>query len=260
MSSHADRDCLIDVSVLPKDIFSRINHEFYDVVKFVAGDLAVKILRIQMINSAGKLLNTPDVFAFLRIDSEEIDAIKIESCFKSKNGQFIIKPGIKSGVSYLVKLLQETLKEERELASNENNETHQKYINNDFIDKHPLLKSKIEWYQVNGLNNTNKTNAFLTSFIDNLISNCTRSPNHFRYDESIKKFAICLYVLDGKQVYEFIRLNLYESIPNLTTVCELINKSDAALSEAEFQFESLQQFHSRFAFCSEDTTEIIRKV
>jgi hypothetical protein len=33
-----------------------------------------------------------------------------------------------------------------------------------------------------------------------------------------------------------------------------------ALTEAEFRFESLQQFHSGFAFCSEDTTGVIRKV
>ncbi|CAF0810328.1 unnamed protein product [Adineta steineri] len=31
------------------------------------------------------------------------------------------------------------------------------------------------------------------------------------------------------------------------------------LTEAEFNFESLQQFHSQFGFCSEDTTGVIRK-
>lgn len=32
------------------------------------------------------------------------------------------------------------------------------------------------------------------------------------------------------------------------------------LNEAEFKFEALQQFHSSFGFCSEDTTGVIRKV
>jgi hypothetical protein len=33
-----------------------------------------------------------------------------------------------------------------------------------------------------------------------------------------------------------------------------------ALTEAEFKFESLQQYSSGFAFCSEDTTGVIRKL
>jgi hypothetical protein len=32
------------------------------------------------------------------------------------------------------------------------------------------------------------------------------------------------------------------------------------LTEAEFKFQSLQQFLSSFGFCSEDTTEIVRKI
>ncbi|CAF4854064.1 unnamed protein product, partial [Rotaria sp. Silwood2] len=48
--------------------------------------------------------------------------------------------------------------------------------------------------------------------------------------------------------------------PNLTTLGELIKKSDTAFSEAEFYFGSLRQCHSQFGFCSENITGIIRKV
>ncbi|CAF4557370.1 unnamed protein product, partial [Rotaria magnacalcarata] len=50
------------------------------------------------------------------------------------------------------------------------------------------------------------------------------------------------------------------SIPALPTVLDLINKSDMTLTEAEFRFNSLQQFQSGFGFCSEDTTGVIPKV
>ncbi|CAF3270344.1 unnamed protein product [Rotaria sp. Silwood2] len=113
---------------------------------------------------------------------------------------------------------------------------------------------------MNDLNDVKQTNRFLVSFMGNLINNFTQSPNNFRHTESIKDFAICLYVLGGKQVYEFIRLNLYGSIPNLATLDELIKKSDTAFSEAEFYFGSLRQCHSQFGFCSENITGIIRKV
>jgi hypothetical protein len=253
-------DSSIDKFVLPNDIFTRADDDFFSVVKLLAGDSVFNILQIQLINSARKLLNTADVFAFFQIESEETDDLKAECCFKSKTGQYIVKPGVQTSLSNLVKLLKQRLKQEQELILNGNNETQHKCITDEFIDKHPLLKSLIKYYQLNDSANNNKTNEFLTLFIDNLVFNLTQSSNNFRYTESIKNFATCLYILGGKQSYEFIRLNLPGAIPSLKTIGDLINKSNMTLNEAEFKFESLQQFHSGFGFCSEDTTGVIRKV
>ncbi|CAF3347145.1 unnamed protein product [Rotaria sp. Silwood2] len=249
---------LIDTSVLPSDIFTRVDNDFYSIVKVLAGDSVFNILRIQLINSARKLLCSPDVFAFFQLESEETDKIKAESCFKSKTGQYVVKPGIQTSLLYLIKLLKQKFKEES--ALNENNETRDKYISNEFIDKHPLLKSLIKWYQQNDSEDYNNANKFLTMFIDNVVFNLTQSSNNFRYTESIKKFAICLYILGGKQCYEFVRLNMPGSVPHLSTLGDLINKSNMTLTEAEFKFDSLQKFKSGFGFCSEDTTGVIPKV
>ncbi|CAF2083410.1 unnamed protein product [Rotaria magnacalcarata] len=255
---HSDTS-LVDTSILPNDIFTRVDDDFYSIVKLLADDSVFDILRMQLINSARKLLNI-DVFAFFQIESEETDTIKAESCFKSKTGQYIVKPGIQTGLSNLIKLLKQKLKQDEELAMNENNETQHKYISEEFIDRHPLLKSLIKWYQQNDSEDNNKTNRFLTSLIDNLVFNLTQSSNHFRYTGLIKKFAISLYVLGGKQCYEFVRLNMPGAIPNLSTLGDLINKSNMTLTEAEFKFDSLRQFQSGFGFCSEDTTGVIPKV
>ncbi|CAF5183717.1 unnamed protein product, partial [Rotaria magnacalcarata] len=231
-----DDNALIDTSILPDDIFTRL------------------------VNSARKLLNTADIFAFFQIESEETNAIKVESCFKCKTGQYIVKPGIQASLSYLIRLLKLKFKQEQELKLNQNNEVKNKCLTDDFIDKHPLLKSLIKWYQENDSEDTSKSNEFLTSFIDNLVLNLTHSSNRFRYTESIKKFATCLYILGGKQCYEFVRLNLPGTIPNMSTLRDLINQSDMTFAEAEFKFESLKQFHSGFGFYSEDTTGVIPKV
>ncbi|CAF1481283.1 unnamed protein product [Rotaria sp. Silwood1] len=259
MNFGVDKDSsLIDTSVLPNDIFTRVDDDFFSIVKALAGDSVFNILRIHLINSARKLLSTPDVFAFFQIESEETDKIKAESCFKSKTGQYFVKPGIQTSLSYLIKLLNQKLKEE--LTLNENNETRDTFISNEFIDKHPLLKSLIRWYQQNDSENNNKANRCLTMFIDNVVFNLTQSSNNFRYTESIKKFAICLYIFGGKQCYEFVRLNMPGNIPHLSTLDGLINKSNMTLTEAEFKFDSLQKFQSGFGFCSEDTTGVIPKV
>ncbi|CAF2007754.1 unnamed protein product [Rotaria magnacalcarata] len=251
---------LMDISILPHDIFTRVDDDFFSIVKLCAGDCIVKILRIQLINSSRKLLNTVDFFAFIQIESEETDAIKFESCFKCKTGQYIVKPGIQTSLSYLIQLLKLKLKQEQELKLYENNEVKNQYLTDVFIDKHPLLKFLIKWYQENDSEDNTKANEFLTSFVDNLVFNRTRSSNNFRYTESIKKFATCLYILGGKQCYEFIRLNLPGTIPNMSTLRDLINQSDMTLTEAEFKFESLKQFHAGFGFCSEDTTGVIPKL
>ncbi|CAF3348463.1 unnamed protein product [Rotaria sp. Silwood2] len=209
-------DALLDISILPKDIFERVDCEFYDAVKSVAGDSLVKILKMQLINSAGKLLNTPDVFAFLNFDSEETGALKLESCFKSKTGQLVVKPDIQSSSSYLIKLLKKSLKQKQESTSKENNDNYQNYITDEFLDNHPLLRSLIK-----------------------------------RYSEPIKNFAVCLYVLGGKQAYEFIRLNLYGSIPNVATLGDLIKNSDTAFNTTgvirKVKYDSKPNFFVGFA-------------
>lgn len=254
----------LGMPLLPDNIFMLMDNNFFSVVKTIAGDSVVKILKIQSINSARKLLCTPDVFQFLHIESKETDSIKLESCFKSKTGQYIIKPGVKSSLLYLINLLKEKLKNEQESTMNGGDQSYLHILTDEFLDNHPLLKSLIRWYQqmdvIKSNNNSNKLHIFLQLFIDNLVNNLTRSPNNWRYDELMKKFALCLYILGGKQTYEFIRLNLYGSIPNLTTLTGLIKTSNMALNEAEFRFESLPQLHSSFGFCSEDTTGVIRKV
>ena len=249
----------MDVFTLPDDIFSCIDDKFHFVVKLLAGDSLLNILRIQLINSARKLLNTHDVFAIFQIESEATDVLKAECCFKSKAGQFIVKPGIQTSLSCFTKLLHQKLNEQQGLTLNENRKAEGSIITDGFIDKHPLLKSLIKWYQQNDLEDQKKTN-FLLSFMDTLVCNLTQSSNNFRYSDTIKHFAACLYILGGKQLYDFVRLNLPGAIPCMTTIIDLINKSDTAFAEAEFKFQSLEQFNSGFGFCSEDTTGVLRKI
>lgn len=256
----SDENLPMNTMSLPDDIFTRIDEDFFSVVKLVAGDSLYKILQIQMINSARKLLNTADVFAFFQIESEETDAIKAESCFKSKSGHYIVKPGIQTGLSNLINLLQQRFKQDNFLSLNQKDEIEQNHITIELINRHPLLKSLMKWYQENDSENDKEKHEFLLSFIDNITCNLKRSSNRFRYSELVKKFAICLFILGGRQCYEFIRINLPGALPNIKTIGDLIKQSNMIITEGEFKFESVQELHSNFAFCSEDTTGVIRKV
>ena len=180
-----DDGALMDVVTLLDDIFARVDEEFYSVLKLLAGDSLLNILRIQLINSARKLLKTADVFAFFHIELEDTGPLKAECCFKSKTGQYIVKPGIRTNLSNFMKLLHQKLNEGQGSTSNENEKLQERNIANEFIDKHPLLKSLIKWYQQNELEDQ-KRNHFLTSFVDTLVYNLTQSSNNFRYSDTLK--------------------------------------------------------------------------
>ena len=136
----------------------------------------------------------------------------------------------------------------------------------DFLNKHPLLKSLILWYQrVDHDHITNKDNyGLLKDFIDTVTSNLTKSMNHFRYNDTINKFALSLYILGGKLIYEFIRLNLPGSLLNLTILNKLISNSNSEISESEFRFDHLQKhcenLNVQYVFGSEDAIGVIKKI
>ena len=155
-----DDGALMEVVTLLDDIFARVDEDFYSVLKLLAGDSLLNILRIQLINSARKLLKTADVFAFFHIESEDTGALKAECCFKSKTGQYIVKPGIRTNLSNFMKLLHQKLNEEQGSTSNENEKIQERNITNEFIDKHSVLASLVKWYQQNDLDDQKRNHFF----------------------------------------------------------------------------------------------------
>ncbi|CAF4907963.1 unnamed protein product, partial [Rotaria sp. Silwood2] len=142
-------------------------------------------------------------------------SIRERSCFHLDDGQFIVKIGLMNSLNYLLDFLkqqqQKKIIESGDIDSNVS-------LSFDFINKHPLLKTLVLWYQQidnDDINNKDK-NGFLKDFIDTITNNLTKSSSRFRYSDTIKNFALSLYILGGKLTYEFIRLNFPGSLANLT--------------------------------------------
>jgi hypothetical protein len=189
--------------------------------------------------------------------------IREKSCLQLDDGQFIVKIGLMNNLNYLLDLLkQQQQKKMMESSYIDANPS----LSFDFINKHPLLKNSILWYQrVGNDSDTNKDkHGFLIDFINTITNNMTKSSNHFRYSDTIKNFTLSLYILGGKLTYEFIQLNLPGSLPNLTMLNTLISTSNAKISEGEFRFDQLQKHFDdldvHYAFGSEDATSIIKKI
>jgi hypothetical protein len=140
MDSGYHNNIPVDTSPLPLDIFTRLDDDFFSIVQSLVGDSLASILKMQLINSTSKLLNTADVFAFMRVDSVETDFIKSESCLKSRAEQYMILSVVQASLLYLLTLLKAKLKKQ-EINTTQDSKNKKSVLTDEFVDKHPIIES-----------------------------------------------------------------------------------------------------------------------
>ncbi|CAF3040302.1 unnamed protein product [Rotaria sp. Silwood2] len=111
----------LDTSILPSDALSFYDNSFYDLVKNIAGTTEAKLLEIQGIRSVYSFLHTDDIFEILTIKCSALNDIKASICLEADDKTFIVKPGYRSNIRYLYKLLHQ--KHEEHLKEMSNNST-----------------------------------------------------------------------------------------------------------------------------------------
>ncbi|CAF1168333.1 unnamed protein product [Rotaria sp. Silwood1] len=250
---------------LTGNVFSLKNNDFYEFIEALVGQQMVDILKFQSITSTQSLIRNPNIFEIFNMNCSESSFLMIRerSCFQLDNGTFIVKIGLINNLNCLLEFLKQQQQKQIKTSSNEYSNSSLSF---DFINKYPLLKKLIIWYQ--RVDNENEgdqnNNTFLKHFIDTITDNLTKSSNNFRYSDSVKNFALSLYILGGKLTYEFIRLNLPGSLPHLSLLNSLISSSDSRISEGEFRFDQIQKHFDRlnvkYAFGSEDCTGIVKRI
>jgi len=248
-----------DTSVLPNNIFSLKGDVFYECIQQLVGEMLCEILKIQLIDSAQALMDCDDLFNIFQYNSPEINCLRDKACFKTVNGDYIVKRGIITNLSWLKTLLN-SKKEEQE---NPTYSLQQEHTSINLINNHPVLKSLFRWYEQNE-NPGSKVQTFLTTFIDTITNNLIKTPNNYRYSESIEQFALCLFILGGKMTYQFVRMNLSPGLPCVQTLTKLISNNDLKINEAQFRFDKLRDYFNRidvkYGFGSEDCSGVIRKI
>jgi hypothetical protein len=102
----------INTSILPDDILSYTDTQFYNVAKQIVGDSGMELLEIQSIRSPDSFLFMPDVFAILDIKCAALNSLKEDLRLKTDDDKYIVKPGIKSLMTYFREL---TIKKQAEV-------------------------------------------------------------------------------------------------------------------------------------------------
>lgn len=245
--------------LLPMDALFFRGDSFYSMIEQFCGKPVVDLLEFQLIDSSMNLIEISDPFLILQVESDRTNLIKSSlgiSC-TDEHGKdfFFVMPGIRLKLEKLVRSLRDLNTSINQPSTASKSLT----ISSELVEKYPFLLDLVDCLESNSLTH------FSIDFLSNWMSNVARtSKNSFRYPQSVKDFALSLYVLGGPTLYEFLRLNIPGSIPNLTSVCSMLSSSKHKVIEGEFQYsrflQTVEPLGCKYAFCGEDSTAVIPKV
>ncbi|KAK3921604.1 Sugar fermentation stimulation protein-like protein [Frankliniella fusca] len=74
------------------------------------------------------------------------------------------------------------------------------------------------------------------------IQNSERKNHRQRYDEDVKLFSLYLFIVGGRGLYEFLRVNLPNPLPSIRTVERELKTASSPFIEGVFRFEELKDF------------------
>lgn len=235
---------------LPDDVLAYEGTAFFDLVCKKCGKVIKDLLEILAIDSVKTLLGVEDdIFSFLKENCSALKHIKEKACLCLDDGNVIIKPGLRLDFDRFVAALRARSIENQLLPATTLSS-----------DNKSSLSDTATALDMFGENN----NSFVVQFINNIASNKKKSKNNYRYSELVQSFAQALYIMGGRNTYEFIRLNLAGSVPSITSIDSSIAKAGGKILEGEFRFDALRQLQAstgyQLAVCSEDCTGVIRKI
>ncbi|CAF4359767.1 unnamed protein product [Rotaria magnacalcarata] len=90
--------------------------KFIDFVQAEAGGGAAALLEIQGINCVKSLLMTSNVYSIMDLKSKSLDGFKNKYGYMQDDGTFVIHPGIKGNIEYLIDLLKKKCIEDAKVA------------------------------------------------------------------------------------------------------------------------------------------------
>jgi hypothetical protein len=244
---------------LPLNALSLRGDSFYQLVEQFCGAEVVELLKLQLFDSSLGLIEVDDIFLILQFESDKTSVVKevlgIPGKDQQGNYSFFVMPGIRLKVQKLIRSLRSLL---APVAVSSSSIATPLTLSTDLVQRYPFLVNLVSFLESNSLT------GFSSDFISNLFSNVSRVSSSFRYEQSVKDFAVCLYILGGKTAYELLRLNIPGSLPNHTSLQSILATSKHQFVEGEFQYERLEKFVAplgcKYAFCGEDATTVISKV
>ena len=242
---------------LPVNVFEVRDEDFLGIVKEQCGSTMVEILRYLEVNSADTLLGIIDLFQFFHYNSPDLLPIKKKVGITLTDGTFVVKEGLLFQANSFIQKLK-TFQQENLSTSND------LIISPAFLNQNPILRLFINFLKNSSLHSNDFSSRFQHTVIETIISNFVRPKNHYCYNDSIRDFGSCLFILGGRHVYEYIRLNISGFLPSLPIIQASIDSTTNRIVEGEFRYDLLFDFLScqktNFIVLSEDCTGVVPRI
>ncbi|CAF1648724.1 unnamed protein product [Rotaria magnacalcarata] len=235
---------------LPDDVLTYRDKDFFDLVHKKCGEIVKDLMEKLFIDSIKTLLGVEDdIFSIVQENCSALKDIKERACLCLDDGTVIVKSGLRIDLDRLIEALR-------------TNSIHSQ------ISKSTTALSDNDSSLSNTLTKFNmfeeNSNSFLKDFINNIASNKKKSKNNYRYSTSVQSFSQALYIMEGRNAYEFVRLNLSGAVPSITSIDSFISKAGGKIMEGEFRYDTLHHLQTsnnyQLAVCSEDCTGVIQKI
>ena len=203
--------------------------DFFNLVNQKRGEVVKDSMEVLSIDSVKTLLGIEDdIFVFLKENCNALRSIKERACLCLDDGTFIVKPGLRIGLNRFLESLRaksavsQFLKPATSLSDN-----------NSLLPDTLMSKTFEE-----------NNNSFLKNVIDTIASNKKKSKNNYRFNESIHSIAQALYILGGRNVYEFARVNLFGALPSIPSSENYLAVVSGKVIEGEFRYDVLHHIQA----------------
>ncbi|CAF3836629.1 unnamed protein product [Rotaria sp. Silwood1] len=236
--------------VLPDSVLALEGEKFFDLVNQTCGEVVKELMEVLSINTVYKLLLVEnDILSIFEKKYKELENITQKACLHLNDGTIMLKPGLRLDFDRFMQALHAVNNQSQEQAAS---------LSDVFFSSFQKL---IESFQLNENDDSKNTYSFLINFVENIFKNLTRNKNNYRYSGAVQHFAQSLYILGGRNVYEFVRINLPGAIPAIPTLEDSLGKAGAQIEEGVFRYDMLSDHQKSggypIAICSEDCTRVI---
>ncbi|CAF4061185.1 unnamed protein product [Rotaria sp. Silwood1] len=209
---------------LPDDVLSFEGEKFFELIQQKCGQVFKELMKILSINTAYKLLLVEDdILPVFQKKYRELEKVTQRACLHLDDGTVMLKPGLPMDFDRFIRSLHDINDKQKQ----------QKKIVKQAEDIISLFKNLVKSYQFNESDDTQDNYSFLFAFMENICNNISKNKNNYRYSDIVQQFAQSLYILGGRNSYEFVRLNLPGALPSLSTLNLSLEKAGACIGEAE---------------------------
>jgi hypothetical protein len=246
---------------LIEEVLSFRNDTFYNLVEEQCGTVVVEIMQAQDISSVDCLLAINNIFTFLELDSDELLPLKRKAGILLNDGRFVVKKGIIHKVETFLSTLHRLNRQHSTSYDNSDNNPDL-IIPEQLLQKFPFIRTLVVYSNLIAKSKIDFT--FLNIILNNMIQNFIREERGYRYDTIVRQFACSLYILGGRTIHEFVRLNIPALLPSVQTIQSYIGTSENHLTEGLFNYDGARDYFNRnqsiLGFCAEDSTAIVPKI